>query len=111
MVITHLLTVVDRFSRWPEAIPPKDTTAASCAQALIFHWFVRFGIPVDLSYDTEPRFTAQLWSSIAQWLGTQVHHTTDYHLQSNGLVEMQARNQPMTMGVWFYLLILINKNN
>ena len=75
---THLLTVVDRFSRWPEAIPLNDTTATSCAQALVFHWIARFGIPIDMSSDRGPQFTSQLWKSIAQLLGTQLHHTTAY---------------------------------
>ena len=33
---THLVTVIDRFSWWPEAIPLNNTTSASCAHALIF---------------------------------------------------------------------------
>lgn len=84
---THLLTVVDRFSRWPEAIPLSDITAASCAQVLITHWIARFGIPVDMSSDRGPQFTSQLWASVAQLLGTTLHHTTAYHPQANGLVE------------------------
>ena len=89
---THLLTVVDQFSRWPEAIPLNDTTTASCAQALAFHWIARFGIPIDMSSDRGPQFTSQLWKSIAQLLGTQLHHTTAYHPQSNGLVERFHRH-------------------
>lgn len=89
---THLLTVVDRFTRWPEAIPLKDTTATSCAQALVFHWFARFGIPADLTSDRGPQFTSQLWQSVAQLLGTRVHLTTAYHPQSNGLVERFHRH-------------------
>ena len=89
---THLLTVVDRFSRWPEAIPLNDTTSASCAQALIAHWIARFGIPIDMSSDRGPQFTSQLWTSIAQLLGIQLHHTTAYHPQSNGLVERFHRH-------------------
>jgi transposase InsO family protein len=84
---THLLTVIDRFSRWPEAIPLSGTTATSCAQALIFHWIARFGNPLNISSDRGPRFTSQLWTSISSLLGTQLHHTTAYHPQSNGLVE------------------------
>ena len=34
---THLLTMVDRFSRWPEAVPLKSTDAETCARALVFH--------------------------------------------------------------------------
>ena len=89
---THLLTVVDRFSRWPEAIPLGDTTATSCAQALVSHWIARFGIPMDMSSDRGPQFTSQLWTAIAQLLGTQLHHTTAYHPQANGLVERFHRH-------------------
>jgi cleavage and polyadenylation specificity factor subunit 1 len=38
----YLFTVVDRFSRWPEAIPISDITAKSCANALIRGWI---GLP------------------------------------------------------------------
>ena len=89
---THLLTVVDRFSRWPEAIPLNDTTATSCAQALVSHWIAHFGIPIDVSSDRGPQFTSQLWTSVAQSLGTQLHHTTAYHPQANGLVERFHRH-------------------
>ena len=89
---THLLTVIDCFSRWPEAIPLNDTTSASCAHALIFHWIARFGIPLDILSDRGPQFTSQLWTSISRLLGTQLCHTTAYHPQSNGLVERFHRH-------------------
>ena len=73
---TYLLTIVDRFSRWPEAISLNDTTTVVCAQALISQWFARFGIPADVASDRGSQFTLQLWNSIAQLLGIQVHHTT-----------------------------------
>ena len=84
---THLLTEVDRFSCWPEAIALMDTSAISCAQALVSHWIARFGLPIDMRSDHGPQFTAQLWTSIAKPFGTQTHDTTVYHPQSNGLVE------------------------
>ena len=89
---THLLTVIDRFTRWPEAIPLSDTTTATCAQALVTHWIARFGVPLDISSDRGAQFTSQLWTSIAQLLGTKVHHTTAYHPQSNGLIERFHRH-------------------
>ena len=89
---THLFTIVDRFSRWPEAIPLNDTSAVSCAQALVSHWISRFGIPIDMSSDRGSQFTSQLWRSVAQLLGTKLHHTTSYHPQSNGLVERFHRH-------------------
>ena len=87
-----LLTIVDRFSRWPEAIPLNDTTTVVCAQALISNWIARFGIPMDMTSDRGSQFTSQLWTAIAQLLGIQLHHTTAYHPQSNGLVERFHRH-------------------
>ncbi len=89
---THLLTVVDRFSRWPEAIPLHDTSTSSCVQALVSNWVARFGVPTDMSSDRGSQFTSQLWTSMAQLLGTQLHHTAAYHPQSNGLVERFHRH-------------------
>ena len=89
---THLLTVIDRFSRWPEAIPLSDTASTSCAQALIFLWIARFGIPLDIPSDRGSQFTSQLCTSISWLLGTQLHHTTSYHPQANGLIERLHRH-------------------
>jgi Integrase zinc binding domain len=34
---THLLTIIDRSSRWPEAVPISSTTTAACASAFFQH--------------------------------------------------------------------------
>ena len=84
---THLLTIVDRTTRWPEVIPLRETTSVECARALIGAWISRFGIPFDITSDRGPQFTSALWSTISQQLGVQVHRTTAYHPQANGMVE------------------------
>ena len=89
---THLLTIVDSFSRWPEAVPLNNISTVACARALIYHWISRFGIPMDMSSDRESQFTSQLWSSVAKLLGITLHHTTAYHPQANGLVERFHRH-------------------
>jgi transposase InsO family protein len=37
---THLLTIIDRSSRWPEAVPISSTTSAACASAFFHHWVI-----------------------------------------------------------------------
>ena len=84
---THLLTVVDRFTRWPEALPISDTSTQGVAMALISGWVARFGVPAVLISDRGPQFISQLWAEIAKLLGVQLRQTTAYHPQSNGMVE------------------------
>lgn len=94
---THLFTMVDRFTRWPEAIPINDTSASMCARVLIAHWIARFGLPAHISSDRGSQFTSDLWSTIAQLLGTQLHRTTAYHPQANGLVERFHRHMKASL--------------
>jgi len=83
----YLFTIIDRFTRWPEATPMAEANSASCAQALLTSWISRFGLPSHITSDRGSTFTSELWSALARLLGVQVHHTTAYHPQANGLVE------------------------
>ena len=42
---SYLLTCVDHFTQWSEAIPLPDITASTVAQAFVHGWFSRFGVP------------------------------------------------------------------
>ena len=84
---TYLLTILDRTTRWPEAVPLQDITAASCARAFMTGWVARFGVPLQMTSDRGRQFISSLWSEMARSLGTQLHRTTSYHPQANGMVE------------------------
>ena len=84
---THLLTVVDRLTRWPEAIPMRCTTAEACADAFALHWVARYGVPHSITTDRGAQFTSAVWKCLCCKLGAKHILTTAYHPQSNGMVE------------------------
>ena len=84
---SYIFTMVDRWSRWPEAIPVSDISAASCANALIRGWIARFGVPSNLTSDRGAQFTSALWAELGKTLSIKNINTTAYHPQANGLVE------------------------
>jgi len=50
----YLLTMVDRSSRWLEAVPLRDMEAATVADAFIREWVARFGVPARVTTDKHP---------------------------------------------------------
>jgi cleavage and polyadenylation specificity factor subunit 1 len=84
---SYLLTCVDRFSRWPEAILLRDITTKTVATAFINGWISRFGVPRYLVSDRGSQFQSQLWGEICDMLGVLRRKTTAYHPASNGMVE------------------------
>ena len=88
---SYLLTVIDRFSRWIEAIPLQSITAQHCATALLRHWVARFGVPASIVTDRGRQFTSGLWLELSRLLGISLSQTTAYHPQSNGMIERQHR--------------------
>ena len=84
---THLLTVVDRFSHWPEAFPVVETSTLTLALALLHGWIAHFGTPSVIMSDRGSQFVSELWRHFSTLLGIKLHPTTAYHPQANGLVE------------------------
>ena len=76
--MSYLFTIIDRFTRWPEAIPLPNAQASTCATALLHHWIARFGVPVDITSDRGSQFTSSLWTQQA----AGCRHQNDYCLPS-----------------------------
>lgn len=83
----YLFTVIDRFTRWPVAVPMVDSTADSCAHALLNGWIQYFGTPDNLTSDRGAQFESELWASLNKLLGSNRSRTTSYHPQANGVIE------------------------
>lgn len=84
---SYCLTVVDRFSRWPEAFPMVDQTAATIADTLFSGWIARYGVPEFISSDQGRAFESDLYHALMKFLGTEKNRTTAYNPASNGQVE------------------------
>jgi transposase InsO family protein len=88
---TYLFTMIDRTSRWIEAAPLKEMTAAACMKAFVSTWVARFGDPATLTSDRGTQFTSHVWADLCAKLGMVHSTTTAYHPQANGMVERAHR--------------------
>ncbi len=62
---TFLLTCVDRFTRWAEAIPIPDSKTETVVRAFLYHWVARFGSPPTEASNSKAAFSALLHISWA----------------------------------------------
>ncbi len=65
---SYLFTIVDRTTRWAEAMPLSTVTAADCTAALLRGWIQRFGVLATIISDRGPQFTSQLWAALCKLL-------------------------------------------
>ena len=83
----YILTIVDRYSRWFDAIPLTRITSRACVDAFVLHFVSRYNSPQTISTDWGRQFTSHLWQSLAKFLGSKLIYTTAYNPKANGLVE------------------------
>ncbi|XP_017479413.1 PREDICTED: uncharacterized protein LOC108368956 [Rhagoletis zephyria] len=88
----YCLTMIDRYTRWPEAAPMPDMSVESVAKALLSHWIARFGVPERITSDQGRQFDSAVFAELITTIGATHLRTTPYHPQSNGIIERWHRS-------------------
>jgi transposase InsO family protein len=88
---SHVLTIIDRSTRWVEAVLLTSTTADSCTSAFVTSWVSRFGVPARVTSDRGPQLAGAVWAAFCKQVGIKHIMMTAYHPQSNGMVERVHR--------------------
>jgi cleavage and polyadenylation specificity factor subunit 1 len=87
----YLFTIIDRATRWTEAIPLKNITTEDVATAFATEWISRFGSPLTLTTDRGSQFTSEQFKEVCKFLGCHNIQTTAYNPKANGAVERYHR--------------------
>ncbi|ROT82929.1 integrase core domain protein [Penaeus vannamei] len=94
---SYILTMIDRFTRGPEATPIRDITAAIVAKTFLNTWISRFGTPETVTTDRGAQFESELWRHLLILLGSKRIRTTAYHPCTNGMVERLHRHMKQAL--------------
>ncbi|KAL5517002.1 hypothetical protein EMCRGX_G002466, partial [Ephydatia muelleri] len=82
----YIITLIDYFSKWPEAEPIADKTARTVA-GFLYKIICRHGCTRVTISDQGREFVNRVNAVLFQMTGTEHRISTAYHPQTNGLVE------------------------
>jgi len=89
---TSIMIIMDRFTSYTHLIPLEHTpTSEKIFKKLNSTIFDVHGLPLSIVLDQDSRFTSKFWSQMMKSLGIHVWIATEYHHQTNGLVERRIR--------------------
>uniref|UniRef100_A0A803JM67 Gypsy retrotransposon integrase-like protein 1 n=1 Tax=Xenopus tropicalis TaxID=8364 RepID=A0A803JM67_XENTR len=82
----HILVIMDYATRYPEAIPLRNTSSKSIARELV-HVFSRVRIPKEILTDQGTPFMSRVMKELCRLFKVVQLRTSVYHPQTDGLVE------------------------
>ncbi|BHF81993.1 hypothetical protein SprV_0802512900 [Sparganum proliferum] len=83
----HLVTCVDRYIRWANAIPLPNTDADTIVEAFVSRWIAFFGVTCTVTTDRGAWFEAAFFQAFLNFLGCACMWTTAYNRTADVMVE------------------------
>lgn len=87
----YCLVIIDKFSKWVEAIPTRNNTANSVARVLANQIIPLWGTPLQIESDQGTHFTSQITQQVCKLLHIKQLFHVPYRPQSSGMVERVNR--------------------
>ena len=87
----YVLTMIDRFSRWVQAVPMENMEAETVALSFMSGWISTFGCPARITTDRGTQFESRLFQQLMALLGTHRWRTSAYNPKANGMIERVHR--------------------
>ncbi|XP_060085269.1 uncharacterized protein LOC132564648 [Ylistrum balloti] len=85
--IGNILVITDHFTRYAQAIPTRNQTAKTTAEAIFNNFIVHYGIPQKVHTDQGTNFESDMMKELCSILGMERSRTTPYHPMGNGTTE------------------------
>lgn len=83
----NVLTMIDRTTAWPEAIPIINCEAKTVAWVLVESWIKNWGVPRKIVSDQGKQFDGELFAELCRLLQTKKCRTTPYNPKCNAKIE------------------------
>ena len=94
----YILTALDHFTKWADALPIRDHKAHTVEKVLLDRLFSRFGMPEELLSDQGLEFESELVAEWCKALGVRKIRTIPYRPTTSGMLERIHRTLNQTIG-------------
>ena len=83
----QILVITDHFTRFAHAVPTRNMTAKTTAEALFNNFISYYGIPTRIHSDKGANFESKIIKELCNITGMVKSRTTPYHAMGNGMTE------------------------